>query len=156
METAHLSIKPRPTEDMQIWIGWGLSPEMCPDGRGSTTSQALLNLFMGGCFKAVQTCWLKRQTLSFNTPGFRTPIVIILKTNSHVDIKWGGGDLERVKRGRGISPTLAGSFSRAASYMSPTWRACSLSLTTLPSKPFTDPPNQERHGIYWFCRLSTS
>lgn len=93
METAHLSIKPRPTDDMQIWTGWGLSPEMCPDGRGSPTSQALLNLLMGGCFKAVQMCWLKRQTLSFNTPGFRTPIVVILKTNSSCGYKMGRGRL---------------------------------------------------------------
>lgn len=84
---------PYTDNDMQMWIGWDLQPEMYPDGRGSPRSQTLLNLFMGDYFKMVQMWLLKRQKLSFNTPGFRIHTVIILKTNSYVDLKMGRGRL---------------------------------------------------------------
>lgn len=100
-------------------------------------------------------CWKsKRQTLSFNIPCFWSHTVLMLKANSHVDLKLG----EEGRLGKGqmrpwvMSPTLAGFFREAASYIRPTWTA--ISMTTLPYKPFINPSSQELHTACWFCRLS--
>lgn len=140
------------------WIGWGLQPEMYPDGCGSPSSQTLLNLFMGDCFKMVQMWLLRRQELSFNMPGFRIHTVIILKTNSHVDLKMGRGRLG--KRGSSEAEAFLPPWQAPSAGLPVAWaprggHAVSLWQLHLLRCSQTH-QTRNLHGIYGFCRLFIS